>query len=175
MACATACSDCAVELASRAGGAQCSAKSAFIVHAAPAVCHRLLPECGEVMGGEGRARDGAAAGVVARIGGSGYPWRTRCAGSIPPPSRRARRTGSIPPLVRARRRASVNPQFAAFRNVAAKPPLAEKNHQGFSWWKTLPEMPFKTSAAIRVDRRFLAFRGVVENNVHTPSMVFYGQ
>ncbi len=147
MACATACSDCAVELASRAGGAQCSAKSAFIVHAAPAVCHRLLPECGEVMGGEGRgracARGGAAAGVVARIGGSGYPWRARRADSIPPPSRRARRTGSIPPLARARRRASVNPQFAAFRNVAAKPPLAEKITRGFRGGKPCRKCPSK--------------------------------
>ncbi len=172
MACATACSDCAVELASRAGGAQCSAKSAFIVHAAPAVCHRLLPECGEVMGGEGRgracARDGAAAGVVARIGGSGYPWRARRADSIPPHRQHPAARPCTPPSLR-------QPPIRRFPKRCRKAPARRKNHQGFSWWKTLPEMPFKTSAAIRVDRRFLAFRGVVENNVHTPSMVFYGQ
>ncbi len=51
MACATACSVCAVELASRACGAQCSAKSAPMVPGDLAVCHRLLAGCGETMGG----------------------------------------------------------------------------------------------------------------------------
>ncbi len=148
MACATACSVCAVELASRACGAQCSAKSAPMVPGDLAVCHRLLAGCGETMGGRR-----AQAERTAPPAGAGQPSPSIALRALPSS---------------ARRRTFVNPQFAAFHDIAASAPLAEKNHQGFSWWKTLPKTLSQTLRAIRVDRRFLGFRGAVENNICTP-------